>query len=213
VKKAHPKPKVMRRSSRVYLNDLNPGKAAILREFLHLCHDATQYFIDLFWQRQDFSADLADLDTVHRGRERFGITTRLAQALAKQAKETVRSQRERDKKRKPQLHQWTVTFYSHFVRLEAFEGQHFDLAVVLIGSGGPRLTLPVHATRHLNRKLRDGWQIAKTVRIGLRKGGCLWIFCWKERPAKKISGQVVGMDSTTSMDWSSPTGSRLGGTW
>ena len=36
--------------------------------------------------RQDFSADLADLATVHRGRDRFGITTRLAQALAKQAK-------------------------------------------------------------------------------------------------------------------------------
>ncbi len=36
---------------------------------------ALQFFVDLFWQRQDFSADLADLETVHRGRDRFGITT------------------------------------------------------------------------------------------------------------------------------------------
>ncbi|MCI0712704.1 MAG: transposase, partial [Chloroflexi bacterium] len=106
MKKAHRKSKspIMRRTSRVYLNDLNPGKAEVLRDFLHLCHDATQYFIDLFWQRQDFSAELADLPTVHQGRDRFNITTRLAQALAKQAKETIRSQREKGHKRQPQLH-------------------------------------------------------------------------------------------------------------
>ncbi len=37
----------MRRSSRVFLNDLNPSKGAIVRDFLHVCHDATQYFVDL----------------------------------------------------------------------------------------------------------------------------------------------------------------------
>ena len=78
----------MRRACRIYLDDLNAGKAAALRAFLHLCHDAAQYAIDLFWQRRDFSGQLADLETVHRIRDRFGITTRLAQALAKQAKET-----------------------------------------------------------------------------------------------------------------------------
>jgi len=30
--------KVMIRSARVYLNDLNPGKALILKAFLYLCH-------------------------------------------------------------------------------------------------------------------------------------------------------------------------------
>jgi hypothetical protein len=143
----------MRGASRVYLHDVNVGKAAAVRDFLHVCHDAMQYFVDLFWQRQDFSADLADLQTVHRGRDRFGLTTRLAQALAKQAKETVRSQIEKDKKTKPQLRNWTVTLYYHFVEVEPFAGAHFDFAVQLIGSGAPRLTLPVHATRHLNRKL------------------------------------------------------------
>ncbi|MCI0709391.1 MAG: hypothetical protein L0154_04435 [Chloroflexi bacterium] len=158
MKKAHRKSKspIMRRTARVYLNDLNAGKAAELREFLHLCHDVTQYFIDLFWQRQDFSAELADLPTVHQGRDRFNITTRLAQALAKQAKETIRSQREKGHKGKPQLHTWTVTLYSHFVDIQPFEGRHFDVAVQLIGSGAPRMTIPVHATRHLNRKRADG---------------------------------------------------------
>jgi IS605 OrfB family transposase len=186
----------MRRASRVYLGDLNAGKAAVVRDFLHVCHDATQYFVDLFWQRQDFSAELADLDTIHRGRDRFGLTTRLAQALAKQAKETVRSQLEKDHPRKPQLRSWTVTLYYHFVTLEPFAGAHFDFAVQLSGSGAPRLTLPVHATRHLKRKLADGWRLSRTLRLGWRKGRIFVDFILeKERPAAKETGRVVGMDS------------------
>jgi IS605 OrfB family transposase len=196
MRNAHPKAPIMRRSSRVYLNDVNPGKAAVVLAFLQLSHDVTQYFIDLFWQRQDFSDQLADLDTAHRGCARFGITTRLAQALAKQAKETIRSQMKKDTRRKPQLRAWTVTLYSHFVNIQAFEGAYFDWAVVLIGSGAPRLTLPVHATRHLNRKLREGWQMSKSVRIGVRKGR-LWIEFLLEKPRlePKKTGRVVGMDS------------------
>ena len=57
--------KLMRRSCRVYLNDLNAGKRDTLTDFLHLCHDVTQYAVDLFWQRCDFSATLVDLDTIH----------------------------------------------------------------------------------------------------------------------------------------------------
>jgi IS605 OrfB family transposase len=186
----------MRRTSRVFLNDLNAGKAETLRSFLHTCHAATQYFVDLFWQRGDFSADLADLQTIHRGRERFALTTRLAQALAKQAKETVRSQIEKDDRRKPQLRNWTVTLYYHFVTIQPFAGAHFDFAVQLIGSGAPRLTLPVHATRHLNRKLADGWRLSRTLRLGWRKGRSFVDFILeKERPAAKEAGRVVGMDS------------------
>ena len=196
MKKAHRKPKIMRRSARVFLNDLNVGKAHRVRDFLPRCHDATQYFVDLFWQRQDFSSELADLATVHRGCARFGLTTRLAQALAKQAKETVRSQIEKREKRKPQIRQWTTTLYSHFVTIEPFEKRHFDIAVKLIGSGAPRLILPVHATRHLNRKRNEGWQLSKTLRLGWRKGRVFVDFILeKVRPEPKTEGRVIGMDS------------------
>ena len=93
----------MRRAARIYLNELNRHKAKRLKDFLHLCHDVTQYVIDLFWQRRDFSRRLADLETVHRFRDRFGITTRLAQALAKQAKEIIRSAKANGFGRKPRL--------------------------------------------------------------------------------------------------------------
>jgi putative transposase len=195
MKKAHTKSPVMRRASRIFLNDANSGKAAIVRDFLHQCHDVTQYFVDLFWQREDFTADLGDLATVHRGRDRFGITTRLAQALAKQAKEVCRAAHANGT-RKPRIRRWTTTLYSHFMTLEVFTGEHFDYALRLIGSGVPRLVLPVHSTKHLNGLLDAGWTRAKTVRLGWRKGR-LFVECLleKARPALKTAGEVVGMDS------------------
>jgi len=187
--------KMMRRSARVFLNDLNPGKRETLTEFLYRCHAATQYFIDLFWQRQDFSADLADLPTVHRGRDRFNLTTRLAQALAKQAKETARSAHEHDGS-KPQLRHHTVTLYSHFVHVEPFRGQGFDWAVNLIGSGAPRMVLPIHSTKVINTFLDTGWEMGKAIRLGLRKGRLFIDFLFdKARPQQKTEGAIVGMDS------------------
>jgi IS605 OrfB family transposase len=198
MKKAHrhSKATMMRRSSRIYLGDLNKTKAATIVEFLHLCHDATQYFVDLFWQRKDFGSHLADLATVHRGRDRFSLTTRLSQALAKQAKESIRSVIERGDNRKPRLRRHTVTLYYHFVKIERFNGS-FDFAVKLIGSGAPRTLIPVKTTSHLNRLLASGWTMAKSIRIGRDRKHRLWIdlILEKPRPARKESGAAIGMDS------------------
>ena len=185
----------MRRSARVFLNAVNVGKAQTLTAFLHTCHDATQYFIDLFWQHQDFSANLAKLDTVHRGRDRFGLTTRLAQALAKQAKEMVRSAHEKGA-RKPRLRRHVVTLYSHFVRIEPFNGTGFDWAICLIGSGAPRLILPIPSTQVINTFLGDGWTLGKTIRLGHR-GHRLFVDLLfdKPRPPWKSDGAIVGMDA------------------
>lgn len=185
----------MRRSSRVYLNDLNAGKAETLVRFLHLCHDATQYFVDLFWQRQDFSSKLANLETIHKGTEKFGITTRLSQALAKQAKEIARSAHELDGGY-PEIKRHFITLYCHFVTLEKFKGKEFDYAIKLIGSGAPRMTIPCHSTSHLNQKLADGWQMSKTIRLGLDKERLFVDFLLeKPKPALKDSGKIVGMDN------------------
>ena len=189
------KANLMKRTARVYLNSLNEGKTDIVRQFLHQCHDVTQYFIDLFWQRQDYSGKLAELSTIHKGVNRFGITTRLAQALAKQAKECIRSQR-KNRQRKPRLRSQTVTLYYHFVTTLPFKGKGFDWAVNLIGSGAPRMTIPVASTKPIEQRLADGWQMSKTIRMGMRAGR-LWIdFIFeKERPPLREEGRVVGMDS------------------
>jgi IS605 OrfB family transposase len=186
----------MRRSSRVFLNHLNAGKAQTLVEFLRLCHDVTQYFVDLFWQRQDFSAVLADLATVHRACTRFKITTRLSQALAKQAKEIVRSSHEQGGSY-PEVKKHVVTLYYHFVTIEKFNGKAFDWAIRLTGSGAPVMVIPCKSTSHLNRMLSNGWQMSKTIRLGLDRQKRLFVdfLLEKPRPPLKTEGQVVGMDN------------------
>ena len=159
----------------------------------------TQYAIDLFWQRRDFSSQLADLETVHRIRDRFGITTRLAQALAKQAKEIIRSAQANGFNRKPRLRRHTVTLYSHFVRLEAYHQAHFDHAAVLTGSGAPKgLTVPFHNSRLIRRRLKDGWRLDNTLRLG-RTGKRLWLevilVMERPKPYRWKRPRIVGMDS------------------
>lgn len=206
--------KLMRRSCRVYLNDLNVGKRNTLTDFLHLCHDVTQYAIDLFWQCRDVSATLADLDTVHRIRDRFGITTRLAQALAKQAKECMRSARANGFARKPRLRNHTATLYYHFVTLAPFNGAEFDYALAFIGSGAPRaLVVPFRSTRLINRRLKDGWTMDRTVRIG-RHGKRLWVdvMLVKEAPERVAwkRPRIVGMDSNYKAGFVFSNGQHVG---
>lgn len=196
--KAHKKFKVksMRRTYRIRLNDLNLGKQQELVAFLTLCHDMTQYFIDMFWSRQDFSSSLSDLATVHKGRDKFHITTRLAQAAAKQAKEIVRSTVKKGNN-KPNLRNHTFTCYSHFGYVEEFNQQGFDYALVLTGSGAPKLIIPFNSDLPLNKKLVNGWVIGTTFRIGYTKDKTLWVevIVEKAMPELRTEGSVVGMDS------------------
>jgi transposase len=187
--------KVMTRAYRVFLSDVNVGKQEILKDFVFKCRDITQYFVDLFWQRQDFTGKLTDLPTVHKAVKRFDITTRLSQALAKQAKEVVRSQHKKPIKRKPNLKNQIVTLYYHFVTIEKGQGS-FDWVVKFIGSGAPRLIVPVKSTKPLNQKLQDGWNMSKTLRLGIKRGRLYIDFLVeKEIPLPKTEGVVVGMDS------------------
>ena len=185
----------IQRSSRIYLNLANAGKKKECLAFLTLCHDLQQYFIDLFWQRQDCKGKYTDLETVHRGRDRFKTTTRLAQAMAKQAKESLRHKNCGIRKRKPRLHQQTATLYYHFANIEKGNGV-FDYVLNLVGSGAPKLTMPFNSTSHLNRLLANGFMICKTVRLGRDKDN-LWldVIVDKPRPTKRTEGKVIGIDS------------------
>src|SRR5215468_6488355 len=89
----------MRRASRVYLTCANIGKITQLRLFLLLYVNVVNYFIERFWTMKDFTPALADKVITGRAVNRFKITARLAQCAAKQAKEIVRSQKDRNVKK------------------------------------------------------------------------------------------------------------------
>ena len=48
MRKAHRKTAgpLLRRASRIFLNAVNAGKAASVRDFLQQCRDVTQYFVE-----------------------------------------------------------------------------------------------------------------------------------------------------------------------
>ena len=197
MRKAHKKflCKMMRRTSRVFLTDLNASKVKIVTDFLRESRDRIQYFVDFFWQQNDFSSNLANKEIIHRGREKMGIpSSRLAQCLAKQAKEVVRSAHTLGGSR-PCVKSHVLTLYYHFVTVEPFKG-HFDYAVKLGGAGVPKVLLPVHSTSHLHKKLTEGWKIGKSIRLGQIDGQIFVdFFLEKPRPTLRQTGRILGLDS------------------
>lgn len=195
MRKAHKKFKIkhMRRTSRVFLIDLNASKAKRIVEFLRKSRDGIKYFVDLFWQRKDFSSVLADKLTINRGMQKMGIpSARLSQCLAKQAKEIARSTILGSK---PQIRKHTLTLDYRFVKIEPFKG-HFDYAIKFGRSGVPSIIIPVHATAHLNKKISDGWNIGKSIRIG-QINNKIFVDFFLEKPLPKLrqTGIIIGLDS------------------
>ena len=114
--------------------------------------NVVNYFIERFWTMKDFTSALADKVITGRAVNRFKITARLAQCAAKQAKEIVRSQRERKIKTMPLLRRKVATLDNRFVKIEEFKGEAFDLGLSF-ASGMPKVTIPISQTSHMNRFL------------------------------------------------------------
>src|SRR5262249_12058552 len=184
----------MRRASRVYLTQANAGKVVVLRAFLSLYVNVVNYFIERFWSMKDFTAALADKVVTSRAVNRFKITARLAQCASKQAKEIVRSQKERKVKRMPLLRRIVATLDNRFVKIEEFKGAAYDLALSF-ASGLPKITIPINQTPHMNRFLGQGWRIGPTIRLGMDERG-VWaeLIFEKERPELRTEGKVIGID-------------------
>jgi hypothetical protein len=155
----------LRRTSRIYLTKTNAGKVAALRMFLLFYTNVVNYFIEFFWSAKNFTPALADKVSTARAVNRFKITARLAQCAAKQAKETVRSQKERQLKRMPVLRRKVATLDARFVKIESYKGYAFDLAL-LFGSGLPKMTILLNATEHLNRLCQAWWRSANRSALG-----------------------------------------------
>jgi len=184
----------MRRASRVYLTCANVGKITLLRLFLLLYVNVVNYFIERFWSTKDFTAALADKVITSRAVNRFKITARLAQCAAKQAKEIVRSQKERKVKTMPLLRRKVATLDNRFVKIEEFKGAAFDLGLSF-ASGMPKITIPINQTAHMNRFWGQDWQMGSTIRLGMNERG-VWIelIFEKERPELRTEGKVIGID-------------------
>jgi putative transposase len=203
--------KIMTRTSRVYLSDINTSKITNLKSFVMHCTDVQRFFVDQTWQRQDFTGRMPDLPYIHKGRDRFGIPVRIAQPMAKHAAESVASQVKKNIKRKPRLRNNVITLYSHHIRIEEFDGVFFDKCIRLKGAGAPTILLPFHSHPHLNRLVDKGWDIQSTVRIGLKKGKIYVDLIFKKnKPDRKKNGEVIGLDSNFKAGYVTSDGQIVG---
>ena len=185
----------MRRSSRIYLNDLNTAKRDTLHDFLTTYTQGVNYVIVRLWSFKEFSNELADKSFTAAVRTRFGVTARLAQCIAKQAKETVLSQREKPRKerRMPRFTHPVANLDSRFVVVESFEGS-FDMCLKF-GSGVPKVIVPFNWTKHTNKFRDNGWTLGKSIRLGYNENGLFVALMFEKAwPPKLNEGAVIGID-------------------
>ena len=183
----------MRRASRIRLNGtVNPGKLSVLASFLNDYRQAEQYAIARFWSSADFSSALPGADVTKAIEERYGFTARLSQCVAKQAKECVRSQRER-RERMPRIAKSTASLDSRFVTIEQFTGS-FDMCLKF-ASGVPKMTVPFNWNKHTDKFRNNGWALCKSVRLGYNDNGVFVDLIFeKEKPPVRKKGAVIGID-------------------
>lgn len=188
----------MRRTSRIYLdNAVNKSKINKLKTFLNLYKNILNYSINCLWSSHDTNSNtLQGIEFTKWIEKRYGVTARLSQCAAKQAKETVLSQNKLTEKRRrmPRIKTAIANLDSRFIKMEQFNG-YFDMCLKF-GSGVPKLVIPFNWTKHTNKFINNGWKLAKSIRLGYNKKGLfIDLIFEKEHPELRGEGEVIGIDS------------------
>jgi len=185
----------MRRTSRIYLKDLNSNKSEIIKKFLDKYQQAVNYRIVRLWSEKDMSHSLPSKNITKTISTRFNTTARLSQCIGKQAEETVISQHKKNikKQKMPRVKSHIANLDSRFIVIEEFNG-HFDMCIKTM-SGIPKMVIPFNWTKHTNKFKNNGWTLSKSARIGYdSKGLFIDLIFEKERPQPKQKGNIVGID-------------------
>ncbi|MCL4326023.1 MAG: zinc ribbon domain-containing protein [Candidatus Thermoplasmatota archaeon] len=184
----------MKRTSRIYLKEVNINKVNKLEEFLVTYNRAVNYTIERLWSAQDFSSGFLSKEVTDGTSLKFNITARLSQCIGKQSKEIISSQLEKKDKRMPRFHKTIANLDGRFTRIDGFDGS-FDKCVKF-GSGVPGVVILFNLNKQINALLNDGWQIGKSIRLGWNKENGLFIdlILEKERHEKRAKGKIIGID-------------------
>ncbi len=123
------------------------------------------------------------------------LTERYKQCAAKQALAIIKSQRKREKKTKPIVHNASIELDSRFVKIEQGKNS-FDLWIKLAILGGKPIYIPAKRHYHFNKFFNNSdWTPKKSCRLRRTdKGLFLDIFFEKEAEQIKEAGGAVGLD-------------------
>lgn len=203
----------MRRTSRIYLTELNDKKQSTVKDFLNNYANGVNYTIHRLWSvRDNFDSNLLGKDVTNDIRKRFNVTARLAQCIGKQAKENVNSQKEKSKRtqRMPRLKSHIAHLDSRFVTIEDFSKNHFDMCFTG-KSGAQTIDIPFNKTKHTNKFFDNKWELSKSIRLGYnRKGVFIDLIFEKPKPPKKQVGDIRGLDRGYTVPLYSSDGQKIG---
>jgi IS605 OrfB family transposase len=122
------------------------------------------------------------------------LTERYKQCAAKQALAIIKSQRKREKKTKPIIHNASLELDKRFVKIE--EGNNsFDLWLKLSILSGKPIYIPIKQHFHFNKFFYSDWIMSDSCKLRrTKKGLFLDAFFEKEAAPVKEEGEVVGLD-------------------
>ena len=122
------------------------------------------------------------------------LTERYKQCAAKQASAIVKSQRKKEKKTKPFVHNGTLELDGRFIKIEQGKNS-FDLWIKLSILGGKPIYIPTRRHYHFNKFFNTEWIMSNSGRLRRTdKGLFLDVFFEKDKEPVKKEGEVVGLD-------------------
>ena len=151
-----------------------------------------QHVINTLWNHKIFFGRFVTKKWYER--IKTSLTVRYKQCAAKQALAIVKSQRKRENKTKPTIHNASLELDERFVKIE--QGKNtFDIWIKLSILGGKPIYLPAKRHYHFNRFFNSGWEMSKSCRLRRTdKGLFLDVFFEKDVETLKEAGEVVGLD-------------------
>jgi transposase len=122
------------------------------------------------------------------------LTERYKQCAAKQALAIVKSQRKKEKKTKPVVHNTSLELDSRCIKIEVGKNS-FDLWIKLAVLNGKPIYIPAKRHYHFNKFFNSDWKLSNSCRLRRTdKGLFLDVFFEKEAESVKKEGEIVGLD-------------------
>lgn len=122
------------------------------------------------------------------------LTERYKQCATKQALAIVKSQRKKEKKTKPVVHNASLELDGRFIKIERGKNS-FDLWIKISVLGSRPIYIPAKRHYHFNTFFGSDWGMSKSCRLRRTdKGLFLDVFFEKEAESVKEEGEVVGLD-------------------
>ncbi|MEA3254562.1 MAG: transposase [Candidatus Altiarchaeota archaeon] len=182
----------MIRRATINLNGMTGKKREKAGELIDEYLSFMQKVINTLWNHNQAHGRFVD-KKVYEGMSTT-LTERYKQCAAKQALQIVKSQRKKEKKTKPVIHNASLELDERFVKVES-GGNDFDLWAKLSILGGRPIYLPSRKHYHFNKFFYSNWSKKKSCRLRSNKKGLfLDVFFEKEKPPVKNEGDVVGLD-------------------